>query len=284
MSFWRQLWEKFAPRSDQEEIDWEALLWEADLGEDLVRSLCRGLERRGLQRKREEARRWIEAELKRILCDPPSSVKEGVGAKPKVVLLVGVNGSGKTTTAAKLAFRAIQENQRPWLIAADTFRAGAQEQLSQWARRLGVGLTEGTYGADPASVAYRGVGEARVAQADLAIVDTAGRLVKKRHLMEELAKVKRVLGKTVPGAPHEIWLVCDATSGLDVLLQAKEFHQALGLTGLIMTKLDTSGKGGMIAAVRHSLGISPVFLGTGEKPQDLQPWDPERYVREFFGE
>ncbi|CAB4242870.1 Signal recognition particle-docking protein FtsY [Methylacidimicrobium sp. AP8] len=280
-SFWRKLVEKFSPAGG-ERVDWEALLLEADLGLKLTGRLIRLLEEEGLARKPREGEERIRRELRRVLsAEAPPSVP--AGERPEVILLVGVNGGGKTTTAAKLAHRYGQEGKRVVLAAADTFRAAAVEQLEAWARRTGALFVAGSPGADPASVAYRAHAEAEEKKAHLLIVDTAGRLATKNNLMLEAGKIRRTLAKRDPAAPHHVWLVVDATVGTNALSQAAEFHRAVGLSGLVVTKLDSSAKGGMIAAVKEELGIPTVFVGTGERPEDLAPFDPDRYVEAFFG-
>ncbi len=279
-SFWRKLVEKFTPGGG-EKVDWEALLLEADLGLALTERLTRLLSEEGLLRKPQEGEERIRRELRRILAaEAPEVFRSG---RPEVILLVGVNGGGKTTTADKLAFRYGKEGRRVVLAAADTFRAAAVEQLETWARRIGTLLVAGSPGADPASVAYRAHQEAEAEKAQVLIVDTAGRLATKSNLMLEAGKIRRTLAKRDPEAPHHVWLVVDGTVGTNALSQATEFHRSVGLSGLIVTKLDGSAKGGMIAAVKEELGIPTVFVGTGEKLEDLAPFDPDRYVETFFG-
>jgi fused signal recognition particle receptor len=195
---------------------------------------------------------------------------------------VGVNGSGKTTSAAKLAWRAKQDGRSVVMGAADTFRAAAVDQLQLWGDRLGASVVTGAANSDPAAVAFRAVEEALKIKADLLIVDTAGRMPNKNNLMLEIGKVKRVVEKGLAGAPHHIWLVVDGSTGANVLEQAREFHAALGLTGLIMTKLDGSARGGMVAAVRAEVGVPTVYLGKGEKPEDLEPFEADQFVEDFF--
>ncbi|MDD4932330.1 MAG: signal recognition particle-docking protein FtsY [Methylacidiphilaceae bacterium] len=279
-SFWRKLVEKFTPGGG-EKVDWEALLLEADLGLALTERLTRLLSDEGLLRKPKEGEERIRQELRRILAAESPKVENL--ERTEVILLVGVNGGGKTTTAAKLAFLHGKEGKRVVLAAADTFRAAAVEQLETWARRTGSLFVAGSPGADPASVAFRAHAQADEEKAQLLIVDTAGRLATKSNLMLEAAKIRRTLAKRDPQAPHHVWLVVDGTVGTNALSQAAEFHRAVGLSGLIVTKLDGSAKGGMIAAVKEELGIPTVFLGTGERVEDLARFDSERYVEEFFG-
>jgi fused signal recognition particle receptor len=204
-------------------------------------------------------------------------------AKPRVIMLLGVNGAGKTTTAAKLAWRWGQENRTCLLGACDTFRAAAGEQLSAWADRLDVQVVGGAAGADPAAVAFDAV-KAGVARAcDIVILDTAGRLHTKAHLLEELRKVVRVTAKAHAGAPHEKWLVIDGSLGANSIEQAKVFHEAVGLSGLIVTKLDGTARGGALVAIVRELGVPVRFIGVGEQPADLQPFDAKAFAHSILG-
>jgi len=207
---------------------------------------------------------------------------EPVPGKPGVVLIVGVNGTGKTTSTAKLAHYLQKQRRRILLAAADTFRAAAIEQLGIWAKRLGVEMISGQYGADPAALCFDAYESAAKNNVDQLLCDTAGRLHTKANLMAELQKVKRSLAKKDPAAPHEILLVIDATTGGNALAQAREFHQALGLTGLIVTKLDGSGKGGIVVAIQDELKIPTRFIGTGEKIDEFAPFDARRFVAEML--
>jgi fused signal recognition particle receptor len=199
-----------------------------------------------------------------------------------VVSLVGVNGTGKTTTAAKLAHLTQGRGQTAVLAACDTFRAGAVEQLKLWGQRLNVPVIAGASGADPASVAHDGIAAAQARHADYLFVDTAGRLHTKHNLMQELQKVHRVMDKKLPGAPHETLLVLDATTGMNALTQAREFNKAVPLTGLVITKLDGTSKGGMVVAIQRELGLPVKFIGLGEKPDDLQPFDAKQFAQALF--
>ncbi|MGA0028543.1 MAG: signal recognition particle-docking protein FtsY [Opitutales bacterium] len=203
-------------------------------------------------------------------------------SKPHVIMLLGVNGAGKTTTAAKLAWRWRQEGKSCLLGACDTFRAAAGEQLSAWADRLGVEVV-GAAAADPAAVAFDAVKAGVARGADLVILDTAGRLHTKAHLLEELRKVVRVTTKAHAGAPHEKWLVLDGSLGANSVEQARIFHEAVGLTGLIVTKLDGTARGGALVAVVRELGVPVRFIGVGEQPADLQPFDARAYARSIVG-
>jgi len=203
---------------------------------------------------------------------------------PHVILLAGVNGVGKTATAGKLAGLYAQQGKRVVLVAADTFRAAAGEQLALWGRRVGAEVVRQQAGGDPAAVAYDGVAAARARKADVVLVDTAGRLHTKSNLMDELRKVKRTLGKAMPGAPHDVWLILDATVGQNGLAQARQFHAALGVTGVIMTKLDGTAKGGIVLAVAGELGLPLRYIGVGEGVEDLQAFEPEAFVDALLGE
>jgi len=205
-------------------------------------------------------------------------------AGPTVVSVVGVNGTGKTTTTAKLAHSLQSEGQTSVLAACDTFRAAAIEQLKLWGERVKVPVIAGTYGADPSSVAHDAVTAALARKADYLFVDTAGRLHTKHNLMQELQKLHRVIGKQLPGAPHETLLVLDATTGMNALTQAREFNKAVPLTGLIVTKLDGTSKGGMVVAIQKELGLPIKFVGVGEQADDLQPFDAKQFAEALFSE
>ena len=203
------------------------------------------------------------------------SFKEGI---PTVLLVVGVNGVGKTTTIAKLANRYKEQGKKVLLVAADTFRAGAIEQLTVWSERLGVGIVTGAAESDPASVAYDGMRKAKEIGADLVIVDTAGRLQTKANLMAELAKIKRVIGKEIEGAPQETFLIIDATTGQNGVVQAKSFAEVTNLTGVVVTKMDGTSKGGIILAIRDEIGVPVRFIGLGERMSDLMEFDLDKYL------
>lgn len=205
------------------------------------------------------------------------------GPKPFVVLVVGVNGVGKTTSMAKLAQRLVQGKHVPLLVAADTFRAAAIEQLQVWADRIGVEVIRHRHGADPAAVAYDGIAAAKARQADVVLIDTAGRLHTKSNLMEELRKVTRVVGQALPGAPHEVLLVLDATVGQNALAQARQFREIVGVTGLALTKLDGTAKGGIVVAIAEELKLPVRLIGVGEGVEDLQDFQPRAFVNALLG-
>jgi fused signal recognition particle receptor len=203
--------------------------------------------------------------------------------KPHIVLIVGVNGSGKTTTIAKLAHRAIEAGDKVIMAAADTFRAAAGEQLEIWAERVGAVLIKQKSGSDPAAVAFDAVKSALAHNIDLVLVDTAGRLQTKTNLMEELKKIKRVVGKAMDGAPHEVLLVMDATTGQNGLSQIELFNNAVGLTGIVMTKLDGTSKGGVLVAAAEKYGIPIKYVGLGEKRDELVEFDPQSFAEALVG-
>jgi fused signal recognition particle receptor len=256
----------------------EAAMIQADLGFETTESIIFALKETVFQEgltKPEELQDALHRELvSRLDPSPDLSFTE----KPSVVLLVGVNGSGKTTTAAKLGKQMAQQGKRVVLIAADTYRAAAVDQLQVWGDRLNLPVIAGQAGADPGAVAYDGVQAAVARRADVALVDTAGRLHTRYNLMEELKKVERVVGKALPGAPHAIWLVLDATTGQNALQQARAFKDAVKVDGVILAKLDSSAKGGMAFAIQKELGLPILYAGLGEKPEDLQRFDREAFV------
>ena len=203
-------------------------------------------------------------------------------AKPFVIMMVGVNGTGKTTTTAKLAKSFHDAGKKVLLAAADTFRAAASEQLEIWAERAKVDIVRTQHGGDPAAVAFDAVKAALARNADVLIVDTAGRLHTKSNLMEELKKIHRVLGKGLEGAPHEILLVLDATTGQNAIAQAKQFKEAVHVTGIVVTKLDGTAKGGMVLTLQEQLKLPVKFIGLGESMDDLKPFDPETFIEALF--
>ena len=222
-----------------------------------------------------------QAEIEKSLSASQPGLKKIAGATT-VVSIVGVNGTGKTTTSAKLAHYIQSQKQTALLAACDTFRAAASEQLKLWGARLKVEVIAGAYGADAASVAHDAVTAAQARKADYLFIDTAGRLHTKHNLMQELQKLHRVIGKQLPGAPHEVLLVLDGSTGMNALNQAREFNKAVPLTGLVVTKLDGTSKGGMVVAIQKELGLPIKFIGLGEQPDDLQPFDAKQFAQALF--
>jgi fused signal recognition particle receptor len=288
MKFLQSLAQQFAAKP----IDWDELeegLIRADLGVPMTTRIIKTLQEReawsllGIG----DVIKAVREEVARILPAKPIALCRAKG-KPTVVLIVGVNGTGKTTSTAKLAHHlqvGTIDHNRPsqvMLAAADTFRAAAIEQLDVWAKRLGLEMVRGQYGADPAALCYEAYQAASKRQIDFLLCDTAGRQHTKINLMAELQKVKRALGKLDADAPHETLLVVDATTGSNALNQAREFHNALTLTGMIVTKLDGSGKGGIVVAIQDELGIPTRFVGTGEKLDDFAPFDARKFLAEML--
>jgi len=219
-------------------------------------------------------------DLAAVAASGTATSANGVGTR--VIFIVGVNGAGKTTSIGKLANRLRQENRSVVLCAADTFRAAAIEQLEIWAQRNGIEVIKQKSGADPAAVVYDAVAAAKARSAEVVIVDTAGRLHTKSNLMAELEKMKRTASKVIPGAPHDVLLVLDATTGQNGLAQAREFTSTVGVTGIILTKLDGTAKGGIVVAISRELGLPIHFVGTGEQINDLVPFDAEAYANSLF--
>jgi fused signal recognition particle receptor len=284
MKFLEHLAQQFAGKP----IDWDELeesLIRADLGVPMTTRIIKTLQEReawsllGIG----DVIKAVREEIARVLPPDPMPIRQAKG-KPTVILIVGVNGTGKTTSTAKLAHYlrvgAIDLKRPPevMLAAADTFRAAAIEQLDIWAKRLGLEMIRGQYGADPAALCYEAYQTATTREIDFLLCDTAGRQHTKANLMAELQKVKRTLTKLDPDAPHETLLVVDATTGSSALSQAREFHSALVLTGLIVTKLDGSGKGGIVVAIQDELGIPTRFVGTGETIDDFAPFDAREFL------
>jgi fused signal recognition particle receptor len=286
----RGQFDRWLGRSPDPELldDLEAALIGADLGIQVVdrfmarvKAEARGTEAATSEGVRNVLRKTVLEVLAPVQAGSISELVER-GPRPFVVLVVGVNGVGKTTTIAKLAQRFLRENKMPLLVAADTFRAAAIDQLQVWADRVGVEIIRHRPGADPAAVAFDGVTAAKARGADVLLIDTAGRLHTKVNLMEELRKVQRVLAQEHKGAPHEILLVLDATLGQNALAQAKQFHEAVGVTGLALTKLDGSARGGIIVAIADALRIPVRLVGVGEGVEDLQDFDAQAFAEALF--
>ena len=300
MNFLQSLAKQFAAKP----IDWDELeegLIRADLGVPITLRIIKTLQEReawallGIG----DVIKAVREEIARVLPQDPAPIHRATG-KPTVILIVGVNGTGKTTSTAKLAHylsgrggspepplgdwgqSPLPRRNRVILAAADTFRAAAIEQLDIWAKRLGVEIVKGQHGADSAALCYEAYEAAAKRKIDFLLCDTAGRQHTKANLMAELQKIKRTLGKLDPDAPHETFLVVDATTGSNALSQAREFNNALGLTGLIVTKLDGSGKGGIVVAIQDELGIPTRFVGTGENIDDFAPFNRKTYIENLL--
>jgi len=271
--------------------DLEATLIMADLGVDTSSDILTGLReqtRRGTLKDAREIRGAVEQEILRILENPQSGSRrvpaKPAAGQPEVVLVVGVNGVGKTTSIAKLARYYKDQEHKPILVAADTFRAAAIEQLDIWAARLEMEIVKQKAGADPSAVLFDGLKAARSGGFDPVIVDTAGRLHTKHNLMAELNKMCRIASREVPGAPHQVLLVIDATTGQNGLAQARQFTEHAGATGIILTKLDGTAKGGVVVAITRELGLPIQFVGIGERIDDLVPFNPREFVTSLFGD
>jgi fused signal recognition particle receptor len=282
MNFLQSLAQHFAGRP----IDWDELeesLIRADLGVPMTTRIIKTLQEReawslmGIN----DVVKVVRQEISRVLQGDSPAIRPLTG-RPNVILLLGVNGTGKTTSTAKLARYLQKDGHSVLLAAADTFRAAAIEQLGIWATRLGVEIIKGQYNADPAALCYEAYQAAAREKIEFLLCDTAGRMHTKKNLMAELEKVKRTLSKHDSDAPHETLLVVDATTGGNALSQAREFQSAIGLTGVIVTKLDGSGKGGIVVAIQDELGIPTRFIGTGEQLNDFAPFDRRKYIENLL--
>lgn len=260
----------------------EALLY-ADVGVEATAAVIAELERRAATKGLRSTEELID-EVADVMADKlrpadPATQRIDVSAAPSVLLMVGVNGTGKTTTIGKLAYRLSEVGKRPLMVAADTFRAAAAEQLTEWASRAHCDIVRHAAGGDPAAVVYDGLEAATSRGADVVLIDTAGRLHTQVNLMNELAKVRRVVERRLPGAPHETLLVLDATTGQNGLRQAEEFRQAVKVSGIVLTKLDGTAKGGIVLAIHEKLGIPIKLIGVGEQLEDLRPFDADQFTR-----
>ena len=265
--------------------DLEEILFTSDLGvattEELIEILASGVARKELDNP-EKLKGALKEHIRSFLEVPEVEHARPDPQEPRVIMVIGVNGVGKTTTIGKAASRFKQEGKKVMLVAADTFRAAAIEQLEIWGQRVGVSVIKQRQGADPSAVVFDAVSSARTSRTDIVLIDTAGRLHTKTNLMDELQKVSRVAGKSLPGAPHEVWLVLDATTGQNAISQAEMFHSAIGITGIILTKLDGTAKGGIVIGISHQLKLPILFIGIGEKLDDLRPFDPSEFVDAIF--
>lgn len=278
--FFKRLVQRFT----NPDIDWDDLehqLIAGDLGAKLAMQIVADLRAKQKTLHGSDIVEATKEHIRRILPADPAPLEPFTG-RPKVILIVGVNGTGKTTSTAKLGGLLRKQGHSLVLAAADTFRAAAVEQLEVWAKRVDLPLIKGGPNADPGAVCFDAYQAAVKRNADFLLCDTAGRLHTRHNLMEELRKVHRVVGKTDATAPHEVFLVVDATTGGNALQQAREFHKAVPLTGLIVTKLDGSGKGGIIVAIQQEIGVPTRFVGTGEGIGDLKPFVADEFLEQLF--
>lgn len=262
----------------------EEILITADLGMCTATQLIKRIQEKVKRKELSDAialKNYLREEILTLL-RLPQKEEEDLAARPAVILVIGVNGVGKTTTIGKLAYRSKSLGQNVMLVAADTFRAAAIEQLEIWGKRVGVALVKQKSGADPSAVVFDALEAAQSRQTDIMFIDTAGRLHTKVNLMEELKKVKRIIQRKMPEAPHEVLLVLDATTGQNAISQARLFNDALGVTGIVLTKLDGTAKGGVIIGISNELQIPIRFIGIGEKMEDLREFDPETFVNALF--
>ncbi len=259
--------------------EWERALIQADISPRLVDAWMEKVKRRA---GREDMREVIRDLMLDVFPEQGPFCPKG-GGGPKIVLITGVNGSGKTTTAAKLGHRFKKDGVVPLLAAADTFRAAGAHQLKLWAERLGVDAVVGAHGADAAAVVYDAVSAGVARRVDIVLIDTAGRMHTKQPLMDELQKVRRAASKALPGAPHECWIVLDATLGHNAVVQARTFKECIDLTGVVVAKLDGSSKGGFLFSIQKELGLPVQFVGLGEYADDIEPFSREAFVDGFLG-
>ncbi len=273
-----------APRLDAEAIEeLEAVLLASDIGIGTTTRIIEQTKAAAKSAGTVDVFAIARAEIERELGVATHQLVKAATA-PTVILLAGVNGTGKTTSTAKLAHHLKSTGNTVLLAACDTFRAAAIEQLKIWGDRVGCDVIAGAYGSDSAALAFDAVGAAVSRKVDYLLIDTAGRLHTKQNLMEEMKKMRRVLQKRLPDAPHEVLLVLDATTGANALNQVREFHNTLGVTGLVVTKLDGTAKGGIVVAIARELKLPVKFIGLGEQLDDLQPFDPQKFSEALFGE
>ena len=275
----------FFGASEISDVTWEeleSLFIQSDIGIhtslDIIEQVKRQTQQDGVLQT-DELLSLLKNELLRRLNTPP---KQEWNEHPSVLMIAGVNGSGKTTTLAKLGKRYQEEGLKPLFVAADTYRAAASEQLQFWGERLNIPVISGQQNGDPGAVVYDGIQAALARKNDLVLIDTAGRMHTRYNLMEELKKVHRVAGKALPGAPHACWLVMDATTGQNALQQARSFQEAIPLDGIVLAKLDSSAKGGLVFAIHEQLGLPILYAGLGEDPEDLVPFCPEVFVESIL--
>lgn len=279
--FFKSLLQRFT----KPDIDWdelEAMLITGDLGPKLALQIVSDLQSQQRKLHGADIVQVAREHVRQILPAKNPELKPLEASRPKVLLIVGVNGVGKTTSTAKLAHLLHHAGHKVVLAAADTFRAAAVEQLEVWSQRLNIPMVKGPPNSDPAAVCFEAYDLACRNEANFLLCDTAGRLHTKHNLMEEMKKIHRILGRKDVDSPHDVILVVDATTGSNALQQAREFHKAIPLTGLIVTKLDGSGKGGILVAIQQELGVPTRYIGLGEKVEDFQVFDPQRFVDELL--
>lgn len=264
----------------------EEILFTSDLGvattQELIHLVQEGVARKELDQP-EKLRAALKQHIRGFLEVPDVAVRKPNVGEPHVIMMIGVNGVGKTTTIGKLGHQLKSEGRSVMFVAADTFRAAAVEQLEIWAQRVGAELVKQKPGADPSAVVFDALSSALSKHTDVVMIDTAGRLHTKSNLMEELEKIHRVAGRKLPGAPHDVWLVLDATTGQNAIAQAEIFHKVMGVTGIVLTKLDGTAKGGIVVGISNQLKIPIKFIGIGEKMDDLRPFDASDFVEAIFG-
>ena len=270
-------------RVDQDFLkELEKKLYLADVGNAATQEIVQRVRQAFLDKEiTGDVEAFVKAQLKELVASDDQAIHFSTQG-PTVIMVAGVNGSGKTTSIAKLARRLQQDGKKVMVAACDTFRAAAVEQLTIWSQRIGCDIVKSQQGADPASVAHDACEKAVGRKFDAVIVDTAGRLHTQAHLMRELEKIHRVVSKLIPGAPHEVLLVLDATTGQNALVQAEMFKKTIHCTGIVLAKLDGTAKGGAIFAIKQRLGLPVKFIGVGEKLDDLEPFDPDTYVEALF--
>jgi len=263
----------------------EELMIAADIGVQATTEVVEDLRaayKEGRLKDAADVKDYLKADLKRTLGESETGIRMA-DSPPTVILVAGVNGSGKTTSIAKLARHFHDEGKKVLLAASDTFRAAAVEQLDIWSQRIGVDIVKHQTGADPGAVAFDALDAAIARKADVLLVDTAGRLHTKKNLMAELEKIRRVIRKRLPDAPHEVILVLDATTGQNAVQQAMLFREAIDVTGIFLAKLDGTAKGGIVVAIKKQIDIPVKFIGVGEQPEDIEPFDPNRFVEALIG-
>ncbi len=282
-----KLRELFGGKIDDETLEkLEQLFYEADVGIEIAADLKERVKKiywKNPSLKSDELIHEIHKEIVGILSDLPPTAK-GTIEGPLVMLIVGVNGNGKTTSVAKIAKRYQDSGMKVLIAAADTYRAAAIEQLEIWAKRLNIDIVKGASKADPSAVAFDALTAAKSRSSDVVIIDTAGRLHTRHDLMQELQKIGKTCNKLIPGSPHETLLVLDATTGQNAIDQAKIFNKFTPITGLVLTKLDGTAKGGIVINIQHQLKIPVKFIGTGESLEDLEPFDPDTFAKALLGE